>query len=105
MSRLCRLMLLAVFPAVLAFGASAADKDTKTPPKDPPADGPKKEKDPKDMTLDELEAAGICPVTKKPSKPVYHFAIGDKEYHFNTREAQKQFAANPGQYGYKPDKK
>ena len=96
-------MLLAFF---LAGGAYAEE----TPKKDPPKkDEPVKEagrktpdsKDPKDMTLDECEAASVCPVTRNPSKLIYHVKAGEKEYHFATREASKLFQADPAKYGYK----
>lgn len=103
MKFLARWSVMAVLPFVLASGVSAEDKPVKKDaPKDAPADPPK-QKDPKDMTLDECEAADpkICPVTRKQAKPIYHYKIGEKEYHFNTREAQKEFQANPEKYGYK----
>ena len=53
------------------------------------------------MDADECEAAGICPVTRQPSKLIYHVAIGEKEYHFATREAAQKFQADPQKYGYK----
>ncbi len=76
---------------------------------EPAAEGPKKEesakKDPKDMTLDECEAAGICPVTRKPSKLIYHVKVGEKEYHFATRDAAKEFQADPVKFGVKKEDK
>ena len=107
MNKLVRASRWMTLSSVLTFGlffaangvAADAPKD---PKKDAPADAPKA-KDPKDMTLDECEANDppICPVTRKPSKPIYHYTLGGKDYHFNTREAQKQFAENPAKYGYK----
>lgn len=95
-----RLLIPAFAIALILPAVTAADK--------PPAkEEPKKEdvkpagKDPKDMSADEAEEAGLCPVTKKQSKPVYHFEYKDKEYHFATREAQKEFAANPEKFGAK----
>ena len=97
--RIGKLALAAGLVAALngaAYGVRAAD--------DPPKkDDVKKEKDPKDMTLDECEANGICPVTRKPSKPIYHVKVGDKEYHFATRDASKEFQADPAKFGYKKD--
>jgi YHS domain-containing protein len=63
-------------------------------------DAPKK--DPKDMTLDELQTAELCPVCHKAFKLVYHFEIGDKTYHFATRDCQKAFGADPAKFGAKP---
>src|ERR1700720_3120358 len=79
--------------------ARAADAD---PPK---PDDKEKQKDPKDMTLDECEANSICPVTRKPSKPIYHYQVpgSDKVYHFATRDAQKEFQASPEKFGWKKD--
>src|SRR5450432_3751414 len=88
--------LIAVLGAAAMPGARAAD--------DPPKkEDVKKDKDPKDMTLEECEANGICPVTRKPSKPIYHVKLGDKEYHFATRDASKEFQADPAKFGYKKD--
>lgn len=94
-------------------GVTAEETQPETPRKDPEKkDEAKKKddkkidpdkKDPKDMNLDECEAAGICPVTRMPSKLIYHVKVGEKEYHFATRDASKQFKANPGQYGYKEE--
>lgn len=93
MSRFCKILFLSGM-MLLPLGLHAADGgDSKEAPK----------KDPKDMTLDECEANGICPVTRKPSKPIYHYKLGDKEFHFATRDAQKQFAAEPEKFGYKKD--
>lgn len=58
-----------------------------------------KTKDKKDMKADEAEAAGLCPVCKNESKPVYHYEYKGKEYHFKTRDCQKSFAADPTKYG------
>ena len=91
---------------MLALSGAAYAADAGDPPKkeevkkDPAKDAPK---DPKDMTLDECEANGICPVTRKPSKPIYHVKVGEKEYHFATREASKEFQADPAKFGYKKD--
>jgi hypothetical protein len=90
-------MMLALSCSVRAADSGGDKKD------DTKKDDSKKEKDPKDMTLEECEANGICPVTRKPSKPIYHYKLGDKEYHFATRDAQKQFAADPEKFGYKKD--
>jgi len=105
MNTLLRMLLIPAFAVALSVPAlSAADKP---PPKEAKKEEPKKEeakpaaKDPKDMTADELEDAGFCPVTKKQSKPVYHFEYKGKEYHFATRDAQKEFAANPEKFGAK----
>ena len=97
-----RKLLLIAGMLLLPLGLRAADAggDKKD---DPKKEEPKKDKDPKDMTLEECEANGICPVTRKPSKPIYHYKLGDKEYHFATRDAQKQFAAEPEKFGYKKD--
>ena len=100
-----RLLLFLALP-LLVCGAIQAEEAKKDIPKkeekkaEPTKDEPAK-KDPKDMTLDELEAAGICPVTKTPSKPIYHVKVGEKEYHFATRDAAKEFKANPEKFGAK----
>jgi hypothetical protein len=104
---------LITFLALFLAGSIHAEEKKDPPKKEEKKDEPKKEevkpdapqKDPKDMTLDELEAAGICPVTKKPSKPIYHVKVGDKEYHFATRDASKEFQANPEKFGYKKEEK
>ena len=97
-----KLALAAGLMVALSGAAYAADMGNDPPKKedvkkDPPA------KDPKDMTLEECEANGICPVTRKPSKPIYHVKLGDKEYHFATRDASKEFQADPAKFGYKKD--
>lgn len=56
-------------------------------------------KDPKDMNADEAEAAGLCPVCKNEHKLVYRMTIGEKAYHFATRDCKKAFAADPAKYG------
>jgi YHS domain-containing protein len=100
-----RQLLIPAFAIALILPAvTAADKPA---PKDAKKEEPKKEevkpagKDPKDMNADEAEEAGLCPVTKKQSKPVYHFEYKGKEYHFATRDAQKEFAGNPEKFGAK----
>jgi YHS domain-containing protein len=90
MSNLLRNLLVAgAFATVMMAPVRAADA--------PPAPT----KDPKDMTADEAEDSGHCPVCKKESKPVYHFEYKDKEYHFATRECRKAFADNPEKFGAK----
>lgn len=96
--RLSKVILSAGMLLLLSGAAYAADAGGDAPKKPDAA-----QKDPKDMTLDECEANGICPVTRKPSKPIYHVKIGDKEYHFATRDASKEFQANPEKFGYKKD--
>lgn len=106
MNTLLRKLLIPAFAVALSVPAlSAADKP---PPKDAKKEEPKPAtpatpaaKDPKDMNCEELEDAGFCPVTRKQSKPVYHFEYKGKEYHFATRDAQKEFAANPEKFGAK----
>ncbi|MCZ7644788.1 MAG: hypothetical protein M5U26_05820 [Planctomycetota bacterium] len=58
-------------------------------------------KDPKDMNADEAQAAGLCPVCKQESKPVYRVEVGDKAYNFHSRDCKKTFAADPAKYGAK----
>ncbi|HYF48996.1 MAG TPA: hypothetical protein VEJ63_06305 [Planctomycetota bacterium] len=93
------------FSAFIACSTVYSEEPKKDPPKkeEPKKDAPAK--DVKDMTLDELEAAGICPVTKKASKPIYHVKLGEKTYHFATRDAAKEFQANPEKFGAKKDEK
>jgi len=106
-----KLLSVVALPLLLACASIQAEDVKKDPPKkeEPKKDEPKKDepakKDPKDMTLDELEAAGLCPVSKKPSKPIYHVKMGEKEYHFATRDAAKEFIAAPEKFGYKKDEK
>lgn len=68
---------------------------------------PKKEEKPKkefkDMTADELEEAGRCPVCRNEHKLVYHFEAGGKTYHFATRKCYKEFSENPAKFGVKAD--
>lgn len=104
-----RMLLIPAFAVAFSVPAlSAADAPPKKEAKkEDKKEEPKKEeakpagKDPKDMTADELEDNGFCPVTRKQSKPVYHFEFKGKEYHFATRDAQKEFAANPEKFGAK----
>ncbi len=91
-------MFLVWIPMFLIFGGRSEE-----PAKDPPSQKETAKKDPKEMDADECEAAGICPVTRKPSKLIYHVKIGDKEYHFATRAASKEFEAHPEKFGYKKD--
>jgi YHS domain-containing protein len=79
----------------MALHGTACAEDTKTPPA---------KKDPKTMTLDELEAAGLCPVKKIESKQIYHYDLNGKTYHFCCRECQDEFEAHPEKYGAKADK-
>lgn len=67
------------------------------------AEKPKKEV--KDMSSDELEEAGRCPVCRNEHKLVYHFEAGGKTYHFATRKCQKEFSENPEKFGVKADPK
>ena len=87
--------------AVLAASLLAEDAKPKAEPKPAAEEKDAPKKDVKDMTLDELEAAQICPVTKQPSKPIYHVKVDDKTYHFATRDASNKFKADPAKYGYK----
>jgi YHS domain-containing protein len=62
------------------------------------------------MKADEAEAAGICPICKGESKPVYHFEYKGTTYHFRTRACCVEFKADPTKYGavgetWKPDAK
>ena len=87
--------MLALGAALLFANFSQAGEDAKM-------------KDPKDMKADEAEAAGICPVCKGESKPVYHYEFKGKDYHFKTRACQKEFAADPAKFSaigkdWKPD--
>jgi hypothetical protein len=86
----------------LALNGLARSADAGDPPK---TDDKTVQKDPKAMTLDECEANSICPVTRKPSKPIYHYQIpgSEKVYHFATRDAQKEFQASPEKFGWKKD--
>ncbi|HLX63101.1 MAG TPA: hypothetical protein VKX17_17660 [Planctomycetota bacterium] len=93
-------LALAVMFTLGLMAASAHAADTGKKPDDPvPKTDPPKKKDPKDMNADEANDAGLCPVCKGEFKPVYHFEYKDKEYHFRTRDCQKQFAANPTKFG------
>ncbi len=55
-------------------------------------------KAPAELTALEAEAAGLCPVSKVPSKLVYHTALGEQTYHFCCPECKKAFIANPAKY-------
>ena len=107
-SSLRALLLAALF---LGLGGSArfarAGDAKKDPPKkeEPKKDDDKPKKDPKDMNADEAEAAGLCPIKKGPSKPVYHCDYNGTTYHFCSRECQKTFAADPAKYAGPPKKK
>ena len=74
---------------VMTAPAFAADDVKKTDPKDAKAA----------MKADEAEAAGLCPVCKNESKPVYHFEYKGKTYHFKTRQCCADFKADPTKYG------
>jgi len=65
----------------------------------------KPKKEPKDMSADEAEAAGLCAVCKNEHKLVYHYEAGGKKYHFATRKCQKDFATDPAKFGVKVDNK
>ena len=104
--------------AILACASSLAAEEAKTPPNPPapPADGarteekkdetskPNAKKDPKAMTLDELEAASLCPVKKIESKQIYHYELNGKTYHFCCRVCQTEFENHPEKYGAKAEK-
>jgi hypothetical protein len=90
-----------ILAACFLCGATAGRAEDKPNPKKEEA----AKKDPKDMTLDELEAAQLCPVTRKASKPIYHVKLGDKEYHFASKDARAEFEAHPEKHGYKKDPK
>src|SRR5579862_8985559 len=94
----------ALFAAGLVLALNGAAHAADEPPK---PDDKAKQKDPKDMSLDECEANSICPVTRKPSKPIYHYQVpgSDKVYHFATRDAQKEFQTSPEKFGWKADAK
>jgi YHS domain-containing protein len=87
----------------LGLAAGEAEKDAPKKSDAPPAAAEASKKDPKDMTLEECEASGICPVTRTASKPIYHVKLDDKTYHFATRAASKEFQADPAKFGYKKD--
>jgi hypothetical protein len=89
----CRLAAL----CVITFGFFSANASA--------AENPAPKKDPKDMTIDELQAAELCPVTRLPAKPIYHVTVGDKKYTFATKEARREFEANPEKFGAKVVKK
>jgi hypothetical protein len=95
MNLFCRTAALLVFAGAFAGVVSVQAADAPAPK----ADAPKK--DPKDMSLDELVAAELCPVTRLPAKPIYHVTIGDKRYTFATKDARKEFEANPEKFGAK----
>ncbi|MBI3829335.1 MAG: hypothetical protein HY291_07450 [Planctomycetes bacterium] len=83
-----------------ASSARAEEKKSEEPKKEE-----KPKKDVKDMTADELEEAGRCPVCRNEHKLVYHFDVGGKTYHFATRKCYKEFSENPAKFGVKPDEK
>ncbi|HYG77838.1 MAG TPA: YHS domain-containing protein [Planctomycetota bacterium] len=85
----CLLVAGVVLGCGLCVSAPAGEKEVKRE---------EKAKDPKDMNTDEAEAAGLCPITKKQSKPVYHADYKDKTYHFCSRDCQKAFKADPAKY-------
>ncbi|MBE7463926.1 MAG: hypothetical protein HS116_10635 [Planctomycetes bacterium] len=88
------LWILGVLLALAGWTAHAAEGEAaKT------AEAPKKE--PKDMNADEAQAAGLCPVCKQESKPVYRVELGDKIYNFHSRDCKKTFAASPEKFGAK----
>src|SRR5580704_11873414 len=78
------------------FNVRAADDDaSKTAQKEAAP------KDPKTMTADELEAAGLCPVKRIESKQIYHYELNGKTYHFCCRKCQSEFEEHPEKYGVK----
>lgn len=94
-------LALAAPAAGAAEGKTAADtnKEAKSGEGDQAKVGAQPaKKDPKEMNADEAEAAGLCPVCKNEHKLVYRVTVGEKAYHFATRECKKAFAADPAKY-------
>lgn len=94
-------LALAVPAARAAEGKTPADtnKEAKSGEGDKAKDGEQPaKKDPKDMNADEAEAAGLCPVCKKEHKLIYRVTVGEKDYHFATRDCKKAFEAGPNKY-------
>jgi YHS domain-containing protein/mono/diheme cytochrome c family protein len=56
-------------------------------------------KPPGELTAAEAEAAGLCPVSKVPSKLVYHTTLGGRKFHFCCPECKQAFVADPARYG------
>jgi YHS domain-containing protein len=56
-------------------------------------------KPPEELTAAEAEAAGLCPVSKAPSKLVYHTTLGGRKFHFCCPECKQSFVADPARYG------
>lgn len=84
-----------------AEGKTAADpnKEAKSAAGDKAEKGEQPaKKDPKAMNADEAEAAGLCPVCKNEHKLIYRVTVGEKAYHFATRECKKAFEADPNKF-------
>jgi YHS domain-containing protein len=56
-------------------------------------------KDPATMTLDELIAAGLCPVKREPFKLIYHASVDGKKYNFCCSTCRQAFVKEPAKYG------
>ena len=93
------LMTVAVRSGAEDAKGDAAKEEKKEEPKKT-----EEKKDPKTMTVDELEAASLCPVKKVESKQIYHYELNGKTYHFCCRACQDEFAEHPEKYGAKPEK-
>ncbi|MCK6473528.1 MAG: hypothetical protein L6R28_17525 [Planctomycetes bacterium] len=94
-------VVLSTSAAGAAEGKTAADpnKEAKS------GEGAKAEKgeqpakkDPKAMNADEAEAAGLCPVCKNEHKLIYRVTVGEKAYHFATRDCKKAFEADSNKF-------
>lgn len=101
MTRGWKLVMLGLGLAVLVHTQAVRAEEKSGEPKKEE----KPKKDVKDMSTDELEEAGRCPVCRNEHKLVYHFEVGGKTYHFATRKCQKEFSENPAKFGVKPDPK
>lgn len=95
-------LLMALGLSVMLFANSVRSEEKKS---EEPKKEEKPKKDAKDMTAEELEEAGRCPVCRNEHKLVYHFEVGGKTYHFATRKCYKDFSENPAKFGVKPDEK
>jgi len=102
MMNIFRIVLVAIVLSSVSTLAVAADKEApkkEEPKKDPKADATKK--DPKDMNIDEAEAAGLCPVDKIAFKLIYHHDVKDKTYHFCSRKCMTTFKDDPTKFTVK----
>lgn len=92
------LLALAVPAAGAAEGKTPADTNKEAKSGEGEKGKEAAKKDPKEMNADEAEAAGLCPVCKKEHKLIYRVTIGEKDYHFATRDCKKAFEAGPNKY-------